>query len=101
MLALPRYAVASRGAGSRPPSRPCRPSGTAPQRAQLPDRSGRLRNSFGARPSPPFARRFALRVVKFRPFAAALGLAVAIAAAGSVPAPATRGHEGIGLERFM
>ena len=42
-----------------------------------------------------------MRVVNFRPFAAALGLALAIAAAGSVTPPATRGHEGIGLERFM
>jgi hypothetical protein len=42
-----------------------------------------------------------LRVVSFRPIVAALGLAVVLAAAGSVTAPPARGHDGIGLERFM
>jgi len=42
-----------------------------------------------------------LRVVSIRPIAAALGLAVVIATAGSAGAPAARAHDGIGLERFM
>jgi Transglycosylase-like domain len=99
MLALPSNAVASRGEARDRPI-PTAAPGHAPACPAL-DRSADCRISFGARPSTPSARRFALRVVSYRSFAAALGLAVAIAAAGSATAPAAQSHEGIGLERFM
>src|SRR5687767_3022776 len=100
MLALPRSRRRERSEVSRPPSRHVGRRQRPP--ACPAHRTGRrLRISFGARPSSPSVRRIALRVVSFRPIAAALGLAVVLAAAGSVTAPPARGHDGIGLERFM